>query len=51
MGWVISQANEWEGYSDYLGGKVGDFQELGHCPHVGLLMLPWNCYGASGCVI
>ena len=29
----------------------GDFQELGHHPLFGLLRVPWNCHGTSGCVI
>ena len=31
--------------------RGGDFQELGHRLHFGLLMVPWNSHGASGCVI
>jgi len=31
--------------------RGGDFQELGHCPLLGLWTVPWNCHGASGCVI
>ena len=42
MGWVISYA---------ILGKGGDFQELGHCPLLGLLTVPWNCLGASECVL
>ena len=49
--WVISYANEWEDYSIYLGGRGGDFQELGHHPLLGLLTLPWISHGTSGCVI
>ena len=30
IGWVISYANEWEGYSNYFGRRGGDFQDLGH---------------------
>ena len=37
MGWVISQANEWEDYFTYFGEGVEDFQVLGHCPPFGLL--------------
>ena len=32
-------------------GRGGDFQELGHRPLFGLLTVPWNCRGTSGCVI
>ena len=34
-GWIISLANEWEDYSNYLGGG-GDFQELDDHPHFDL---------------
>ena len=32
-------------------GRVGDFQELSHCPLLGLLTVSWNCHGPSVCVI
>ena len=32
-------------------GKGVDFQGLGHCPLLGLLTVPWNCHGTSGCAI
>ena len=48
MGWVISLANEWEDYSNYL-EKGRDFQELGH--FLAFYGRPWNCHGTSGCVI
>ena len=32
-------------------GRGGDFQDLGHCPFLDLLTVPWNCHGTSGCVI
>ena len=28
-----------------------DFQELGRCPLLGLLTVPWNCHGVPGCAI
>ena len=31
--------------------RGGHFQELGHHPLFGLLVVPWNCHGASECVI
>ena len=31
--------------------RGGNFQELGHHPLFGLLVVPWNCHGASECVI
>ena len=31
--------------------RGGDFQELGQCPLLGLLTVPWNCHGVSGCVL
>ena len=33
----------------WKGGR--DFQDLGHCPFLDLLTVPWNCHGTSGCVI
>ena len=46
--WVISQTNEWEDYSNYLGGKGGGFQDLGHCSLFGLLRsaleLSWHLW-------
>ena len=50
IGWVVSYANEWEDYSIYSGEGDGNFQELGHGPLLGLLTVPRNCHGASGCV-
>ena len=32
-------------------GRGGDFQDLDHCPLLGVLTVPWNCHGTSGCVI
>ena len=32
-------------------GKGRDFQDMGHCPLLGLLTVPWNCQGTSGRVI
>ena len=32
-------------------GRGGDFQDLGHRPLLGVLIVPWNCRGTSGCVI
>ena len=51
MGWVISQANEWEDYSNYFGEGGGDFQELGHCPLFDLYGQPQNCHSTCGCGI
>ena len=51
IGWVISYANEWEDYSNHFWGRGRDIQDLGHRPHLGLLTVPWNCHGTSGCVI
>ena len=48
---VTSYANEWEDYSNYFGEEGGGFLDLGHCPLLGLLTVPWNCHGTSGCVI
>ena len=28
--------------------EKGDFQDLGHCPLLGLLTVPLNCHGTSG---
>ena len=40
IGWVVSYANEWEGYSNYFGRRGGDIQDLGHRPLLGTLMAP-----------
>ena len=52
MSWVISQANEWEDYSNHL-GKGEDVQELDHPRVFGLWwsFWPWNCHSTSGCVM
>ena len=51
IGWVISYANEWEDYSNYFGEGGREFLDVGHHPLLGLLTVPWNCHGTSGCVI
>ena len=55
---VISYANEWEGYSICFGeeveistGHCSDAQFLAVAQFLGVLTVPWNCHGASGCVI
>jgi len=52
IGCVISYANEWE-ITPAIFGKGWRFppKKLGHCPLLGLLTVPWNCHGASGCVV
>ena len=50
-GWVISYANELGGLFQLFWGRGGDFQVLGHRPLLGVLTVPWNCPGTSGCVI
>lgn len=35
IGWVISDANEWEDNSNYFWGRGGGFQSLSHCPLLG----------------
>ena len=52
MGWVISQAKEWEGLFQLFWGRSRDFQEL--WPFQEFLAFygwPQNCHGACGCVI
>ena len=51
MGWLISQTNKLEDYSNYFEGKGGDFQELDHCPLLDLIWLALNGHGTGGCVI
>ena len=46
MGWVISKANKWETYSNYL-DEGWRSPEVGPQPTFCLLIVPWNC----GCVI
>ena len=47
--WVISSAMG--GLFQLFLGRGGDFQDLGHHPLLGLLKVPWNCHGTSGCGI
>ena len=50
ISWVILYAKEWEDYSNCFWERGGDFQDLGHRPLLGVLTVPWNCHGTSGCV-
>ena len=50
MGRVISYANGGRIIPAIL-GRGGDFQDLGHHSLLGLLTVPWNTRGTSGCVI
>ena len=49
IGWVISSAMG--GLFQLFLGRGGDFQDLGHHSLLGLLKVPWNSHGTSGCVI
>ena len=51
MGWIISQANEWEDYSNYFREWV---KISGNCATTCFLTFygwPWNCHGAGTCDI
>ena len=49
IGWVISYANEWEDYSNYLGDGA-ETSWIWATAH-SLVLVTWNCHGTSGCVI
>ena len=51
MGWVISQANEWEDYSNYFKEGVGTSRNWATACFLAFYGPPWNCPGACGCVI
>ena len=51
MGWVISQANEWEDYSNYFGGGAEISRNWKISPFLVFRDRPWNCHGTPGCVI
>ena len=50
-GWIISVANEWEDYSNYLGGGVEIFRNWMTTHILIFESWPWNCNDASECVI
>ena len=49
ISWVISYANEWENYSNYFGEVV--ISKIWATALFGLLTVPWNGHGTSGCII
>ena len=49
ISWVISYANEWEDYSNYLGDGA-ETSWIWATAH-SLVLVTWNCHGTSGCVI
>ena len=51
MGWVISQANEWEDYSNYFGEGAGISRNWATAHFLTFYGWPQNCHGARGCVI
>ena len=51
MGWVLSQANEWEDYSNYFKEGVGTSRNWATACFLAFYGPPWNCPGACGCVI
>ena len=51
MGWVSSQANEWEDYSCYFGGGVEISRNWATAPFLTFYGWPQNCHGTDGCVI
>ena len=50
MGWVISEDNEWEDYSNYFGERVEISMNWVTTHFVVCDGCPWKCHGACGCV-
>ena len=48
MGWVISLANKWEDYSNYLGEEAGISRNWATAHFLAFYGRPWNCHGAGG---
>lgn len=44
MGWLMSQANEWEDYGGFQGRGMA-FQGVSHCPFSASFAGPQNCHG------
>ena len=51
MDWVISQANEWEDYSNYFGEGVGISRNWTTAHFLTFDGWPGNCHGAGGYTI
>ena len=51
MNWVISQANEWEDYSNYFREGVGISRYWATTHFLTFYGWPQNCHGTGGCVI
>ena len=51
MSWVISQANEWEDYSNYFGNGVGISRNWASTHFLDFYGQPQNCHGTCGSVI
>ena len=51
MGWVISQANEWEEYSNYFGEGAEIFRNWTTTRFLAFYGRHQNCHGSCGCVI
>lgn len=47
IGWVVSYANEWEGYSNYFGWRGQRFPGIG--PLLTSYVWPQSCPGTGGC--
>ena len=50
MGWVISQANEWEDYSNYFGEGADISRTWATAHFLAFYGQPQNCHGAGRCV-
>ena len=48
MGWVSSQANEWEDYSNYLEEGAEIFRNWATAHFLTFHGWPQNCYGTGG---
>ena len=51
VGWVISEASEWEDYSNYLGEGVEISRNWATAHILTLYVWPQNCHDTGGCVI
>ena len=43
--------NKVGGLFQLFSGRGGHSWDLAHSPLLGLLTVPWNCHGTSGCVM
>ena len=51
LGWLISQVNEWEEYSNYLGERAGISRNWAMAHFLTFYGWPQKCHGTGGCII